>query len=41
LFLSMPMGEINTDLILQHCVQNGKVCTIYNSSALCSLIFLK
>ena len=24
LFLSMPMGEINTDLILQHCVQNGK-----------------
>jgi 5-formyltetrahydrofolate cyclo-ligase len=28
LFLSMPMGEINTDLILQHCVQNGKVCTI-------------
>ena len=26
LFLSMPMGEINTDLVLQHCVQNGKVC---------------
>ena len=24
LFLSMPMGEINTDLIIQHCVQNGK-----------------
>ena len=24
LFLSMPMGEINTDLILQNCVQNGK-----------------
>ena len=24
LFLSMPLGEINTDLILQHCVQNGK-----------------
>jgi 5-formyltetrahydrofolate cyclo-ligase len=24
LFLSMPKGEINTDLIIQHCVQNGK-----------------
>ena len=24
LFLSMPKGEINTDLILQHCVQEGK-----------------
>ena len=24
LFLSMPTCEINTDLILQHCVQNGK-----------------
>lgn len=24
LFLSMPMGEINTDLILEHCVQNEK-----------------
>jgi 5-formyltetrahydrofolate cyclo-ligase len=24
LFLSMPMGEINTDLILLDCVQNGK-----------------
>jgi len=25
LFLSMPMGEINTDTILQHCVQNDKI----------------
>mmetsp|Transcript_24929 Transcript_24929/g.54796 ORF Transcript_24929/g.54796 Transcript_24929/m.54796 type:complete len:288 (+) Transcript_24929:16-879(+) len=24
LFLSMPTGEINTDLILQHCVREGK-----------------
>jgi 5-formyltetrahydrofolate cyclo-ligase len=24
LFLSMPQSEINTDLVLQHCVQSGK-----------------
>jgi len=25
LFLSMPIGEINTNLILLHCIENGKV----------------
>lgn len=34
LFLSMPMGEINTDIILQHCVENDKV-----RHALISLIY--
>ena len=44
LFLSMPAGEINTDSILRHCVENGKdiyVPEVGKNFELCDMEFRK